>query len=245
MKEYKKISSEVYEFTKPVGSSLSGDLEYYYQHIKDLDGYILEAGVGTGRLLIPYLQKGLKLDGVDLSKDMLNICKQNLKKHKLESNLYLQNLKDLKIDRKYQAIIMPTGSFCLITDLEQVFAVLKSFKSHLAPEGKLILDISFPSDFIEGEKTYIYKTSEKENIILSVNNLYLDYNLQRRYSINRYEKWVDDKLIDSEIAEFNLNWYGIREFTYMLKEIGFKNIQYEENYGLKEDIGLVTFICQI
>lgn len=243
MKEYKKISSEVYEATKPVGKSIDGDLEYYYNLIKDIDGHILEAGVGTGRLLIPYIQKGLKVDGVDLSKHMLDICKQNCINHNIETDLYLQDLKELDIDRKYDAIIMPTGSFCLITDIDDMYNVLKSFKKHLTRDGKLILDLSFPVDFKEGERVSLIKLDDKTNIVLYSHSISMDIIEQRIYSINKYEKWVEDKLVDTEIAEFNMNWYGIREFIYILKAVGFNDITYEFGYGLDGNDGIVSFIA--
>ena len=245
MEEYKKISSEMYEITKPVATSIGGDLEYYYELIKDTKGYILEAGVGTGRLLIPYIKKGLKVDGVDLSKDMLDICKANCQEHNVEAKLYLQNLKDLDIDNKYDAIIMPTGSFCLITDRDDMYNTLHSFKKHLNPNGQIILDLAFPIDFKKEIYTDILKVNKNTNIVFTSNNIGMDIVEQKTYSINRYEKWVDNKLVDSEIARFDMNWYGIFEFTYILDDVGFKDIKYEWGYGDENNKSLVTFSARI
>ena len=70
--EYGKLSTKLYEITKPVGKSIDGDIEYYYEKLKSIEGPILEAGVGTGRMLIPFIQKGLNVEGVDLSEEMLD-----------------------------------------------------------------------------------------------------------------------------------------------------------------------------
>lgn len=241
MKEYKSISSQMYEITKPVGSSIGGDLEYYYDKIKDLKGPILEAGVGTGRLLIPYAQKGLRIEGVDLSPHMLDICRSNCQAHKVQAQLYLQDLVKLQLDQAYEAIIMPTGSFCLITDLDDARKVLKSFGDHLAPGGRIILDLAFPLDFEKGEDLYLTRIDEDSSIVLYSHKRRLDLVEQKTYCLNKYEKWQHDQLIATEISEFNMVWYGINEFHYLLKDLGFGQIDYEFGYGDENDQSLATF----
>lgn len=240
MEEYKSISSIVYNFTKPVGTSIDGDLEYYFNLLRDVDGPILEAGVGTGRLLIPYAKRGLPIDGVDLSEDMLTICENNCIRAGIEVDLYHQNLIKLDIDKKYEAIIMPTGSFCLITNKREMFKMLRSFRNHLTETGELIIDLIYPIDFQTGETTKLLELDNNLNIVYSSNNIKMDMLKQETHTINRYEKWIDGKLVDTEISKFNMKWYGIDEFVYILEEAGFTNIAY--GYGYGNDIPyVVTF----
>ena len=63
---YSKLSSEVYNIDKPVGYSF-GDIEYYTDRLKNCNGKILEPATGTGRILIPLLQQGFKVEGFDVS----------------------------------------------------------------------------------------------------------------------------------------------------------------------------------
>jgi 2-polyprenyl-3-methyl-5-hydroxy-6-metoxy-1,4-benzoquinol methylase len=73
---YGKLCTEVYELTKPVGGEYP-DVPYFVRHLSRIGGRILEAMVGTGRLLIPLLEAGLDVEGIDTSSDMLAACKQN------------------------------------------------------------------------------------------------------------------------------------------------------------------------
>ncbi len=77
--------TELYDFTKPVGYSLNGDIEYYEERLKTCTGRILEAAVGSGRVIIPLLEAGFKVDGIDYSPEMLESCRVRCKREKLTS----------------------------------------------------------------------------------------------------------------------------------------------------------------
>lgn len=42
---YSTLCTELYDYTKPVGYSLNGDIEYYEERLKNCRGRILEAAV--------------------------------------------------------------------------------------------------------------------------------------------------------------------------------------------------------
>lgn len=47
-------------------------------------------------------------------------------------------------------------------------------------------------------------------------------------------KWKDGKLIDTELQELKLRWYGIDEFRSILKYIGFTHIICSSGYVYKK-----------
>lgn len=51
--------------------SFGGDIEFYQEKLKNFKGRILEAMVGSGRVIIPLLEAGLNVDGVDYSAEIL------------------------------------------------------------------------------------------------------------------------------------------------------------------------------
>ncbi len=108
--QYGKLCNEVYDLTKPVGHSLGGDIEFYRDRLSSCNGRILEAAVGSGRLLIPLLEAGLPVDGVDDSEDMLAACRSRCAQRGLHPRLYQARLQDLSLPDKYEAIIVPAGS---------------------------------------------------------------------------------------------------------------------------------------
>src|SRR5579863_9279322 len=66
---YSKLCAEVYVLDKPPGAL--GDIQYYVEQLRGLEGPFLEAGCGSGRLTIPLLEAGLDVHGFDRSEDML------------------------------------------------------------------------------------------------------------------------------------------------------------------------------
>lgn len=228
---YGKLCSEFYDFTKPVGKSISGDIEYYLERLKDTTGRILEAGVGTGRMLIPLFEKGFVVDGIDSSSDMLEYCKKNCKKYRFNPNLYHMKLEDMQLPYKYEAIIMPTGSFCLLETRTAAIHTLYQFKDHLSDGGRLIFDIELPSQFKEGD---IFSTainlSDREGITLESKSIEMDWINQKTITQIKYEKWCEGKLVDTELQQFVMSWYGIEEMKMILEEIGFQNISFSSGY---------------
>lgn len=225
---YGKLSTEYYNHTKPISSEIMGDISYYSNRLKDVKGSILEAGVGTGRFLIPLLENGLKVDGIDNSIDMLDICKKECLLRNLNPTLLLEDLENINISEKYEAIIMPTGSFMLIKNGNKV---LENFYKALKNKGKVIFDISLPSDFVDNEsKTSTIHTSNDEGILLESKNLEINHIDQYTKTILKYEKYKKGKLIDTELQDFTLYYYGINEMKLILKNIGFNNISISSNY---------------
>lgn len=238
--EYGELSTILYEHTKPVGFSIDGDVEYYAEKLKGVSGRVLEAGVGTGRMLIPLVKNNMLVDGVDLSAEMLAQCKTNMETHNVSANLYQQDLTALSLPDKYDTIIMPTGSFCLLPKL-RVQDVLNGFYNHLNEGGKVIIDLEMPIGFKEGNSgVSTFSLSSDTGIILSSYNNEIDWFAQKTSSINKYELVENGKVTKTEISNFTLYWYGITEFEMLLSHSNFKNIEYEIGYG-NNQTQIITF----
>ena len=239
-KEYGKLSSLLYEKTKPVGFSIGGDIAYYQTALKNKTGKILEAGVGTGRMLIPLLQAGLDVEGVDLSADMLHLCQTHLEKENLTAKLYHQDLTCLTINQTYQSIIMPTGSFCLI-EREQVLDVLTHFYRLLEPNGELIIDIDFPVDFLPGQvESYHLPLSKEKGILFTSHSHNIHWHKQTYDYYHHYDLIQEGQVIETEVSHFGLSWYGVTELDYLLKAAGFTTIKQVPGYNQHPEASLIT-----
>ncbi|WP_096200283.1 class I SAM-dependent methyltransferase [Bacillus sp. FJAT-45350] len=227
---YSKLSSEVYDLDKYIGLSF-GDVGFYSERLASCKGNVLEPGVGTGRILIPLLEKGLKVDGFDVSEEMLKICRHNCEKRGLHPKLFEGKMESVSLDSKYEAIIVPTGTFLLLHRRDDSVKALKNFYNHLSNGGRLILDIFLQTDVsIEKASTRTWQSKNGDIITLENKVVEVDYINQYTISHNRYEKWSNGELLQTELERFPLRWYGIEEFRMILEQIGFEDIIISADY---------------
>lgn len=227
---YGSLCSEVYDMDKPIGHSF-GDVEFYMNRLESCKGTILEPATGTGRILIPLLEKGLNIDGFDSSKDMLKICENNCKKRGLSPKLFEAKMEFFSQDTEYDAIIVPTGTFLLLYKRKDSIKALENFYRHLSNGGRLILDIFLQTDISIG--TVSTKTLECSNgDIITLENKIVEVDHINQYTVShgRYEKWREGVLLQTELKYFPLRWYGVEEFKSILESIGFKNIVISSGY---------------
>jgi len=119
------------------------EIDYFQKQVERYGQPALDAGCGTGRLLIPFLRAGLDVDGCDISPDMLALCQEKAENEGLQLNLYQQALHELDLPRTYQTIIV-CGAFGIGVSRQQDFIALQRFYQHLNPGGVLLLDNHMP-----------------------------------------------------------------------------------------------------
>lgn len=227
---YGRLSSEVYDMDKPIGHSF-GDVEFYKERLKSCTGPILEPATGTGRILIPLLEEGLEVEGFDSSKDMLRICHDNCKKRDLKPKIFEAKMESFSQDKKYDAIIIPAGTFLLLHKRADSIKALQNFYNHLANGGRLIVDISLQTDISMGIVfTRSWTCANGDIITLESKIVEVDYVNQYTISHGRYERWREGVLVQTELEYFPLRWYGVEEFKLILESIGFKDIMISSDY---------------
>lgn len=230
-KNYGPLCTAVYDLTKPIGSSLNGDVDYYRERLSSIDGPILEIGVGTGRMMIPLAQAGHSLTGIDLSDDMLTKCRSNLTKAGVSGQLVAGDFTESLPTGLYDAVIIPTSTLNLITDYTKVTAGLEAIFSALLPGGKLILDLDLPFYPEVGEvQTSTFPLSETTGIVMTQTTLAIDWVSQTITSHIRYEKWHEGALVASELQDLSLRWFGTAEFRLLLQSIGFTAVTLSADY---------------
>ncbi|WP_308639816.1 class I SAM-dependent methyltransferase [Paenibacillus silvisoli] len=228
---YGELCTEVYDLTKKIGQSLGGDIEYYRDKLMSCKGRILEAMVGSGRVIIPLLESGLLVDGVDYSPQMLASCRRRCEERGFRPDLYEANLQELSLPHQYEVIFITGGSFLLIEKREESLQVLQRLYDHLEPGGRLMLDLFLPdnkynsSDIGRWGGTGTFELPNGDIITLEGKCVEADlFFNQSRVDYLKYEKWRNGALIQTELQRFALRWYGVEEFTYILERIGFSQV---------------------
>jgi SAM-dependent methyltransferase len=99
----------------------------------------LDVGCATGRLLLDYLAEGIDIDGVDVSPEMLDLCRAKAEARGLAPTLYQQAMQHLDLPRRYGTILVPSSTFQLLTDPEEACVAMRRFFDHLRPGGGLVM----------------------------------------------------------------------------------------------------------
>lgn len=227
---YSQLATEVYDIDKPVGHSF-GDVEFYRQRLESCSGRILEPAVGSGRILIPLLEAGLVVDGLDSSPEMLAACRSRCASRGLEPVLREVDMSAFSMPERYEAIVVPAGSFLLLTDRGRSLAALECFREHLLPGGRLILDLELQTDLHTGPaSTKSWKTPEGD--LITMESKLTEVNFLEQYTVShlRYEKWRDGQLLRTELQQFPLRWYGLKEFELVLDASGYSEVVVSADY---------------
>lgn len=234
---YGKLCTEVYEITKPVDGDYP-DIPYLIQHLSQIGGRILEAMVGTGRLLIPLLEAGLNVEGIDASPNMLVACQRNCTVRGLNPVLFEGSVENLDVPGKFSAIVVTLGSFMLLEKRSVAIAALQAFAKHLEPSGRIFIDLGLPVDSFKTENIIKQREPVKcldGSVIVMQTSSHIDWIEQIEHTFIRYEKWQEGKLMDTELQHLPLHWFGQEEFIMCLRENGYTDITVCANHtdGLK------------
>lgn len=246
LNRYGSLCAEIYDLDKPVGSLF--DIPYYQSRLKDLDGPILEAAVGAGRLYVPLLEAGLDISGFDHSPDMLQVCRRNAQDRGLAPKLAQARFQDFAFANTFAAIIVPTSSFMLVDEFEDALAVLGRFREALAPGGLLLVDLPPMSFFEASGGVRTWAAANGDLLRMRSERVVTDSVGQRRVNHDTYERWRDGKLIDSQLELFAYRVWGWKEFEMALAVAGFTNIEVSGNYrparSPKPSDGILNFAAR-
>jgi SAM-dependent methyltransferase len=109
---------------------------------------VLELACGTGRVLLPIAQQGLRIDGVDSSPAMLDQLQQKLARepqHVRElASTSLGDLRSYRSERKYALVIIPFRPLQHMYTVEDQLAALNTAAFHLGSGGLLAFDVFYP-----------------------------------------------------------------------------------------------------
>ena len=121
------------------------DIPFYVARAKAAGGAVLEAGCGTGRVLLPTLEAGVEIDGFDLHPGMIEVLRGKAAALGLSPRLAVADMRDFTMPRRYALITIPFRAFQhLLTTADQV-AALRCLREHLEGGGALLFNVFFPS----------------------------------------------------------------------------------------------------
>ena len=212
------------------------ELEHYRRFVEE--GSTLDVACGTGRLLVPWLEAGLDVDGCDVSADMIELCRERAAQAGLAPTLFVQAMHELEPPRSYRTIVV-CGAFGLGSTREQDAAALARFHRSLEPGGTLVLDnevpyanarrwplwladarVGLPEDWPPpGDRN---RAGNGDELELQVRLVSFDP-LEQASSLEiRASLWRDDELVAQEEHRIDIHHYFRDELLLLLERAGFE-----------------------
>ena len=223
------------------------EIDFFRSYVEEAQP-ALDAGCGTGRLLLPFLRAGLDVDGCDVSPDMVERCRARAEAEGLRPALYVQALSSLDLPRRYGTIVV-CGAFGLGSTREEDREALRRIYRHLEPGGHLVLDNEAP--YADPAQWALWPKTERGVLPRPERapdasrrrraSDGLDYELRSRLlaldplaQTCRYEmkasKWRGDDLVAEEEHVLHMTLYFTNELVLMLEQAGFADVRLRAGY---------------
>ena len=154
---YGELCTQIYEDDKSI--AYGKELEFYLSFVKDKNMKVLEPMCGNGRMLLPFMQKGIDIEGFDISEEMLSVCMVKGEKLNLKPNVSHGKIEEFKGTKMYDLIMIPFGSFSLLPDRLAKDSLI-NMKTILKEDGKLLLTIMTKKEEVEEIPNWI-ETNKK------------------------------------------------------------------------------------
>ena len=238
MKHYGKICTMMYDLDKPVVPDM--DLAFFLNYVEKAKGPILQPMIGTGRFALPLMEKGFKIDGVDVSADMLAKYRRVCEERDYDVNIYESSLAEMKLPERYALVFITSGSFSLIIDDDEISRSLANINQHLLPGGTFVFEVSEYHDAHQLDHHWNgkwVKSPDGEIVLQSVVQNDQDQNSDVVHSLVRYELIKDGKLVNTEFLEFSLKFHnkGGDTLKALLEKHGFEDVVYYNAYDKTYD----------
>jgi SAM-dependent methyltransferase len=217
--------AELYEV---LFGELRYDVDYYVELAKQARGPVLEVACGTGRVLLPCLQAGIDIDGLDLYPAMLDVLRRKAHAQGYAPNLYQADMRSFSLGRRFHLIMIPFNAFLHNLSTEEQLDTLRTCRAHLVGGGLLAMEVFFPGLEVIGgpEGTPVLEHEVRHpqtgNQVRIFDTRRFNRVEQIQYSdIEIQEIDATGRILDSHRSQTVIRWIGKPELHLLLRVAGY------------------------
>lgn len=191
--------------------------------LKKFPGPALEIGAGSGRLMFPLVRKGLEVEGLELSRDMLDLGEKRAEKLGIRPVMHEGDMMEWRGPRKFASLLAPAFTLQLAPDPA---AALRHWHSLLENHGGLYLTIFIPyaellGDLPENEwydDHFVTLPDGREGLLETRHRLDRDRHVVERE--HRYTLSGNPPL--THLSRQSIRWIEHSEMLALLEDCGFR-----------------------
>jgi hypothetical protein len=228
---YRRLEADAYSQEDPQNRRTI--LDFYLRCAEGLPAPYLEPMCGTGYFLLPLLERGAVIDGLDASEHMLALCQRVCAERGYQPTLLLQTLPDLVLPRQYGYIFIPDRSFGLLLDEDEARATLVTLRQALLSGGRLVFDVAPPRDHWEDSGKWETSWGTRSDGSVLVESLLMRHEREGTLlrALAKYEQFTDGRLVETELDEYAERFYTPSQIEALCRAGGFSRVEMQRGFG--------------
>ncbi len=239
------LQHDLDSFAWAIDAELDIDFDFYRSILANSPGIAMDAGCGTGRLLIEYLKLGFHVEACDICPIMVALCKEKAAAAGFSPTVLHLSIQELNFTDRYSVIFLACGTLMCITDEAEVDLCLTKLFENLAPGGKLVLSIMPPSPHHElpgpfpspWEHYYdVQLPGDLGELTVEWRSTGIDCLNQIISEENRYRLIQNGAIVREELSPGKHRWHTAEQLTARLRRIGFSHIDVHWDYAAEPGI---------
>lgn len=213
---YSGLVAELYASLR----SVDPDPEPYARFIARSGEPALELGCGDGDPLLGLLERGLDVEGLDVSPEMLDRARLRAAARGLQPVLHCAAMESMELPRRFRSIFLAGATFCLLEDDEAALATLRRIADHLEPDGSALVPLFVPP---LPELGTTMEAQGDDGAVLRVTPVHSERDERGRVQITvlRYERYRRGR---PEVVDraWRLHWYDPDDFAQLAANAGLR-----------------------
>jgi SAM-dependent methyltransferase len=213
----------VAELYRPLRSG-APDPEPYARFIDLIGQPALELGCGDGDPILELRRRGLDVEGVDSSPDMLDRCRRRAEEEGVAVVVHQQAIQTLDLDRRFRTIFLAGATFNLLPDDETALQALRRIRDHLDPDGGALIPLITPDVIQPDEIGRVREAIEPDGstIRFTVTSVVRDDEERQQTTMTRYERVAKDRVVVER--PWTLHWHTQEGFRALATAAGLATV---------------------
>ena len=206
----------------------------------------LELACGSGRPLLELLELGYEVEGLDASRDMLELCRSRAAGRGLAPVLHHAEMQSFRLPRRYPSIFLAGASFTLLTSDVDAARTLERIHAHLEPGGRALIPLEIEdADAIGRNVGRSREVDDPSGGRLRVVLLELDVrgegrNLAQRLRYERIPPTGDPVVVE---RTWERRWWTQDQFRELASAAGFDALRFLAPAGGPAEPDAATFVA--
>ncbi len=228
--------------------SAQPDPEPYARFIAASGEPALELGCGEGDPLLELRRRGLDVEGLDSSPDMLERCRRAAAEQQIDVVVHEQSMEAIELPRRYRSIYLAGPTFNLLPDDDAAGRALRSIRKHLDEGGSALIPLFVPTPTAPEDIGRAREATASDGSLLRVTAVAEERNeaARRQETLLRYERVTDGKVTTLD-RTWVLHWHTQSGFRELVASAGLTTVAVLDARGAPatEEASVFVFLLHV